>query len=62
MSFPSFLQAIEGRANGSDFILPSDFRPLRKMNVCPVLLDAAEFSAACLYIVFRVHMEALDGY
>ena len=30
--------------------------------VSPVPLDAAEFSAACLYIVFGIHMEALDGY
>ena len=39
-----------------NFLLPS------KMKVHPVLLDAAEFSAACLYIVFGIHMEALDGY
>ena len=30
--------------------------------VSPVLLDATRLSAACLYIVFGIHMEALDGY
>ena len=39
-----------------------NFPPTSKMNASPVLLDAAEFSAACLYIVFGIHMEALDGY
>ena len=39
-----------------------DFLPPSKMNASPVLLHAAEFSAACLYIVFGIHMEALDGY
>ena len=39
-----------------------DFLPPSKMNVHPVLLDAAEISAACLYIVFGIHKEALDGH
>ena len=39
-----------------------NFPPTSKMNVSPVHLDAAECSAACLYIVFGIHMEALDGY
>ena len=41
---------------------PRGLSSTSEMNVCPVLLDGAEFSAACLYIVFRIHMEALDGY
>ena len=36
--------------------------PSSKTNVSPVLLDAAEYSAACFHIVFGTHMEALDGY
>ena len=39
-----------------------NFPPPSKMNVPPVLLDAAEFSAACLYIVFGTYMAALGGY
>ena len=39
-----------------------DFLPPSKINISPVPLDAAEFSAACLYSVFGIHMEALDGY
>ena len=39
-----------------------NFTPPSKINTPPVLLEAAEFSAACLYTVFGIHMEALDGY
>ena len=44
---------------GSDF--PIFWSP-PETNVSPVLLDAAEFAAACLHIIFGTHMEALDGH
>ena len=55
--------AIASRELGHFVVLGRRFpNLLLRTNVSPVLLDAAEFSAACLYIVFRIHMEALDGY
>ena len=48
--------------NGAFWVRFPNFPPPSKMSMSPVLLDAAEFSAACLYIVFGVHMDDLDGY
>ena len=54
-----FVAIASGKCLGARFV---DFCPLRRMNVLLLLLDAAEFSAACFHIVFGSHMEALDGY
>ena len=61
IAFSSFswpLQAAIGRCLGQI----SQYLPPPEMNVSPVLLDAAEFAAACLHIIFGTHMEALDGH